>query len=67
MMYAIIKDSKVVNTVEWDGVSNWNPPAGCTAIVGTVTLPAEEEGGDEIINTANIGDTWDGEKFVPSA
>ncbi len=29
--YLIIKDEQVVNTVLWDGVSDWTPPEGTTA------------------------------------
>jgi hypothetical protein len=29
--YLIIKDEQVINTVLWDGVSDWTPPEGTTA------------------------------------
>jgi hypothetical protein len=29
--YLIIKDEQVINTVLWDGVSEWTPPEGTTA------------------------------------
>lgn len=33
MNYAIINNqSLVINTIEWDGVTSWKPPAGCTAV-----------------------------------
>jgi hypothetical protein len=36
MNYAIINSqSLVINTVEWDGISSWQPPAGCTAVATT--------------------------------
>ena len=28
--YLIIKDEQVINTVLWDGVSDWTPPEGTT-------------------------------------
>lgn len=28
--YLVIKDNKVINTVVWDGVSDWTPPEGTT-------------------------------------
>lgn len=28
--YLVIKDEQVVNTVLWDGVSDWTPPEGTT-------------------------------------
>ena len=28
--YLVIKDNKVVNTVVWDGESDWTPPEGTT-------------------------------------
>lgn len=30
--YAVIKDSKVINVVIWDGVSNWSPEKGCIVV-----------------------------------
>ena len=30
MRYIIIKDGTVENIIEWDGVTNWSPPPGCT-------------------------------------
>lgn len=31
MRWAVInKNYKVINIVEWDGVSKWPPPAGCS-------------------------------------
>lgn len=32
-MYAVIEDINVINTVLWDGVSEWSPPEGCIAVV----------------------------------
>jgi len=31
--YLIIKDNTVVNAIVWDGVSDWTPPEGTTAVV----------------------------------
>ena len=28
--YLIVKDEQVINTVLWDGVSDWTPPEGTT-------------------------------------
>jgi hypothetical protein len=28
--YLVIKDNTVINTVVWDGVSDWTPPEGTT-------------------------------------
>jgi len=28
----IVADGLITNTVEWDGVAEWSPPEGCTAI-----------------------------------
>jgi len=28
--YLVIKDEQVINTVLWDGVSDWTPPEGTT-------------------------------------
>jgi hypothetical protein len=44
----------VVNTVEWDGVTPWSPPAGQTGIP-TNGAPV------------SIGWTWDGFQFNPPA
>lgn len=42
--YAIINSSGVVeNIILWDGESNWEPPAGCTAVASA---------------TAKTGDTY---------
>ena len=33
MAYAIIdSEGLVINTVEWDGNTEWQPPAGCSAV-----------------------------------
>jgi hypothetical protein len=54
-VYAVIDGSgNVVNTIEWDGVTPWSPPAGDTAIP-TNGAPA------------SIGWTWDGFQFNPPA
>lgn len=48
--YAIVKDGQVINSVEWDGVSDWTPPKGTELIQEDI---------------ASIGYTYDGKKFVP--
>lgn len=32
MYYAIIKDGECLNTIEWDGISEWSPPEGTTLV-----------------------------------
>lgn len=33
MQYAILnEDGKCINRILWDGITPWNPPAGCQAI-----------------------------------
>lgn len=33
MIYAILNaDGKCINRIVWDGETNWQPPAGCTAV-----------------------------------
>lgn len=33
MIYAILdSDGNCINRVLWDGETNWQPPAGCTAV-----------------------------------
>jgi len=31
--YLVIKDNKVINTIIWDGESDWTPPEGTTVLV----------------------------------
>ncbi len=31
--YAIIENNIVVNTIVWDGVTTWTPPAGATVVL----------------------------------
>ena len=31
--YLIVKDNEVINTVLWDGVSEWTAPEGTTAVI----------------------------------
>lgn len=31
--YLIVKDNKVINTVLWDGKSDWTAPEGTTAVI----------------------------------
>lgn len=56
-VYAIVRDSVVVNIVAWDGDTEfWSPPDGETAVeVTTATGPA------------TIRYTWDGTAFSPPA
>ena len=36
--YLIIKDEQVINTVLWDGVSDWTPPEGTTVELAPVQV-----------------------------
>jgi hypothetical protein len=52
--YAIVDGSGlVINLVQWDGVAQWSPPAGCLAV--------QDDG------TAVIGGTFAGGVFSPPA
>ena len=53
--YAIVENGTVINTVVWDGVSEWSPPSGSTAH----PLPAGSPVG--------IGWTFDGEQYSAPA
>lgn len=48
MRYAIVEEKTltVVNVIEYDGVSNWEPPRGCTLVEAPI---------------AGIGDIYDPE------
>ncbi len=50
--YAIIKSGTVVNIVEWDGVTEWEPGEGVSAIKVKNGVSVE------------IGYTYDGSKFI---
>jgi hypothetical protein len=75
MRYALVNTTthKVENVVEWDGDLNvWQPPEGYEAIytedkptidwVWSPDLNDYEQ--DETIGCVQIGETWDGVKFV---
>ena len=50
MRYGIVNgDGFVINVISWDGVTQWQPPAGCKAIRS---------------DAVDIGDYWDGERFT---
>ena len=51
-VWAVIDGGTVVNTVVWDGVSDWQPPAG-TTLVPLADHPH-----------AGIGWEWDGTTFT---
>jgi hypothetical protein len=54
-VYAVVDATNhVVNTVEWDGVTQWSAPAG------TMAIPANGA-------AVSIGWTWDGFQFNPPA
>jgi len=40
--YIVDQKGEIVNVIEWDGVSPWSPPAGCTAVGRTDQLPRDE-------------------------
>lgn len=50
--YALVKDGFVVNTIIWDGESEWSPGEGVTAI------PLDDS------DAVSIGDSYDGSKFI---
>lgn len=50
-MYAVLDDGKVVNIVDWDGESDWQPPTGTQAILVPTGIDA------------GIGSTYDGTTF----
>ena len=53
--WAIVKDGKVLNKCVWDGeLATWQPPIGCEMV--------ELAGRD-----CNIGDEWNGKKFIAQA
>jgi len=42
MKYIIIDaDGLITNAVEWDGVAEWSPPEGCTAIESEAGSPGD--------------------------
>ncbi|NIF70202.1 hypothetical protein F3J16_08375 [Burkholderia sp. Ap-962] len=51
--FAIVKDGTVTNVVVWDGVTPWDVPDGCEAVLATAG--------------AAVGGTYDGSKFTPPA
>ncbi|HGK7507589.1 TPA: hypothetical protein ACJ569_003549 [Kluyvera cryocrescens] len=51
-IYAIVTDGKVVNTIEWDGTSEYKPETG-----ELVVIPEEVSTG--------VGWTYDGGDFIP--
>ena len=59
MIYAVVQDSngQVVNVVEWDGVSDWSPPAGTSAVLA----PTGEE--DPPVTMAYVNGWRDGDGF----
>jgi len=32
MTYAIVQNGTVINTIEWDGLSAWQPPSGTSVV-----------------------------------
>lgn len=40
--YNIIKDGEVINTILWDGISDYNPGEGCTLELWTPPVIEEE-------------------------
>lgn len=53
MNYAIIQNGTVINTIEWDGVSPWQPPTGTTVV------PIQKG------TYVGIGSAYDGATFGP--
>lgn len=59
--YAVVDDAshEVVNVIEWDGIRQWEPPAGCSAIE---TLPTDTDGNPT--RMASPGDTVSDGRFI---
>ncbi|EMB1708073.1 hypothetical protein WMR55_003577 [Escherichia coli] len=51
-IYAVVADGEVINTIEWDGVSDYKPESG-----DLIQIP-------EDIN-AGVGWTHNGNEFIP--
>lgn len=49
MKYLVIKDNKIINVIEWDGVKAWTPPPDCTV---------EKRTGDEWIGWEKNDILW---------
>ena len=50
MKYIIIDaDGLITNAVEWDGVAEWSPPEGCTAIESEAGSPGDSYIKGEIV------------------
>jgi hypothetical protein len=32
-VYAVVKDELVINTIVWDGITAWDPPEDCVAVL----------------------------------
>lgn len=70
--YAIVNQSSIVNNIiEWDGVGQWSPPEGCTAIptenANCIIWATDDQGVNqqiEFVGFVEIGALWDGQKFV---
>ncbi|WP_089617479.1 hypothetical protein [Escherichia coli] len=52
--YAVVKDGKVENVIEWDGKADWVAPDGYSV----AKIPAS--------STVGIGWDYDGKNFSPS-
>ena len=53
MVYAVIKDGVVINRIEWDGATEYNPENSHGE--GAYLVQSD---------TADIGDLYDGENFT---
>lgn len=51
--YALVENGIVINTIVWDGESEWSPGDG----VITILLNDSD--------AVSIGDSYDGSKFIP--
>lgn len=58
MRYALVKNDEVINVIEWDGVSEYTPPAGCTL------LECTKHQGSEKISAKRKGDKFAKEEPV---
>lgn len=70
--YAIVNQSNIVeNIVAWDGISQWSPPEGCTAMpienADCIIWSPDDDGVNQQIEAVGMvdrGALWDGQKFI---
>jgi hypothetical protein len=58
MRYAVLRNNVVQSIVEWDGVTVWSPPPGCTvrlALPGDVPPPPEDAAAQAVTQSMEAG------------